>query len=458
MSHTLNLIWYVNGSKQSISLTTTNFQLQGYTPSVPQPQARFTGPAADLGHVGGIGYQTVSEGIDLYCYASTKQDLSEVVTSIERFLAGAHRRSHYEKGELYYLEMTADGVSGTWRSEILYGSFQPRADALPGWANVGFYGTLFITRRFYWEEGSADPTDLTLTSATTGSTTSGVAITNNDADNWAQCSVTSDQDTGNIDTPAIMEIEWDEAPVNEGFQRIYVTSASHASVGSVDYYLAGGDSVGGATLGPTSNPSEVVEIVWDLGQTDQLIYAGGYARAIMCCSSLDLGGHAQLRVSQKIGAQYMPIEKGPRVLVNSEVVDLGVFAWPPGGNSSAYINVAVEVAFWYTGTFDGVVDFIQITPALSDRRIINAYPDLILPDTNDIVVDDGAEGYTYVLSGTDKLGYLTTTGRPVIITPTAAYQRWFFLCDSWQSVSLTTYESSLDMTICMKWRPRRLSI
>lgn len=131
------------------------------------------------------------------------------------------------------------------------------------------------------------------------------------------------------------------------------------------------------------------------------------------------------------------------------LIDLGAAPLPPGGYSASYGEMTLALAF--TGSGLAEVDFVQLT-AMDGYRVLR----LLGPcANNDAVVDDAAEGLSYVASGATVLPYVVGVGTPLLLQP-GVIQRLLVLAEDGGSPNPMGIDNSWSVRV---WhRPRRLTV
>ena len=83
--------------------------------------------------------------------ASSVSDLRAKIRSVNQFFMLARLRQERNAGDRVYMTVIEDSSSDPWRSEVLDGDFVPDKVYNPNWTSGEVWGTMYITRRNWWE-------------------------------------------------------------------------------------------------------------------------------------------------------------------------------------------------------------------------------------------------------------------------------------------------------------------
>lgn len=442
MAHVLSL----TDGTTTVPLSATNVMLSNYTPQAPEMAEGGT----DGEYLGDVFYRNITEPVELYIYAAGKTALQTATRAIETMLERAARRRARKDGPRVYLQLQVDGEAAAWRSEILAGRLELAQNALALYANVAFEARLFITRRPYWE--AAADTELSISSNGFAAATGGRTITNTSDSNWVQ--IAAAQITGAVPCALRVDVENLNAQVHilSGF--VMVNNA-YAAPATLDIYRMAAEAVGGSGVLSVAQPSgNAVNLRWLLPDAIPDACMGGYVRAVLVCNSIDFDSQVRGVIEHGEGASYSPLIWGPLVEVQSDVIDLGVFPMPPGGQTAGYSAVHFGIAGRHTSTWDANIHHLELIPVSSEKRIANGgtFGARSLPQ-NAAVVSDDILGETYVeTSAGDRHAFLVGRGGPLWGFP-GVVQR---IVIAWSGLDGNWYNHQSSVRV---WaRPRRLTI
>lgn len=357
-------------------------------------------------------YDDVTETLYLRVHEATDWLAAQQhVRAIERILQVAQARSLTGGGTDVYLEVALIG-DNTWRTEVLGGSVAVGQDAIAsGPANKGADITVTVRRKFYWETLAETP--LTLQSSS-GINTS-VTITNDHDENWIKLYNPSEND-GSLPSPVKIKLQ-NASGSMLGTHRFFISNNVFNSPATIDPYLTSTDlDVGSAaeTWANTVHNPQGPEWGWDL--TNQLIAAcdGGYFRVLAAFSQIDLGQYLKANIYTTISGTNTLIHEGEEIAVPDDqykLIDLGSVPIPPGrmpNGSSIRIGISTR------GTGGGTIDFIQLMPTTSYRRLVKPAHSWA---NGGHIVDNGLDGTVYMGSDTLRSPVLYSYGKPIFIWP-----------------------------------------
>ena len=429
-----------------------------YAPRAPELSMQETQVASiqDGGEIPLTTRRNVTETAELVIVAASKTVLQANVRAIETMLLNAERRQRWGAGGRVYLQMTVDGESGEWRSEVLAGRLELSPDSMQMWANSKITARLHLTRRHYWE--STTLSELSISSATnstpaTGGVTLYVDNPGTDEGNYIQIAAT--QVTGSIPGPAKILLQ-NTSGGSVAFTWWHLSNNAFDSPTTFDAFLLGGnaeeqsgESDGGQKITWSSGGIDhsTSAFAWDLGATRLGVMAGQYWRALATFTAYPAGGmYIRANLRYKVGSAFYPLWSGEEILMDSrKVQDLGAIPMPTDtGSSKLYFVLSLRAS----GSGTATMDFVQLQPAYEYRVL---YQNGFSMADDDAVVDDGIEGTTYYLGGSDHWPIYVSYNRPIYLYP-GVTQRIRVLNDA------TSWTAGRTLTAQVWYRPRRLTV
>lgn len=437
----------------TISLSTGTVTLIDYVPRTP------TG-------------DTVTESATVWMTAASKTALQTAIQQVEDFFSLCRRRQATNTGNRGHVNLTVDGDSTAYRSEVLDGRIVLGEDALRHWANLGAEVLITWTRRFYWEGAL---TALGLSNVGTAKTTSGVTITNhNDASTPAHynyVNIDGADVLGSLPTPLkIMYV----ATAALSSRRFYVSANTFAEPGSFKCPWEGEDSTAaGGTLesvqadadcsGSTASFMRVTwttsiahtrnAYVWSIATTYLRHGAGAWFRVLARLETAPPANcYAKLKIKFDGTTPITTLWEGPEILLDSarKLQDLGSIQLPPGYITGDPTALALILSLRHTGTSQLDLDFIQLSGPDGVHRFDQQGNDLVIGDT---VTDDGPEGAVYIKTvGNATQHIFSDYGRPIYAWP-GRDMRLRLLFDEGSGMVI-----SRTMTATVNYRPRRLTV
>jgi len=423
-----------------------------YAPRAPELSMQETQVASirDGGEIPLTTRRNVTETAELVIVAASKTVLQANVRAIETMLLNAERRQRWGAGGRVYLQMTVDGESGEWRSEVLAGRLELSPDSMQMWANSKITARLHLTRRFYWE--STTLSELSISTATnttpaTGGVTVYVDHDSSGKDNYIQIADT--QVTGSIPGPAKILLQ-NTSGGSVAYDWWHLSNNAFDSPTTFDPFLMGTESDGGQKFTWSAAVThDAAAFAWDLGATRLGVMAGQYWRALATFTGYPAWGmYIRANLCYKVGSLIIDLWNGEEILMDSrKVQDLGAIPMPTDtGSSELYFVLSVRCSIASNAT----VDFVQLQPAYEYRKL---YQSGFSMADDDAVVDDGIEGATYFLDTTtdDHWPIYVAYHRPIYLYP-GVTQRVRVLNDA------NGWTAARTLTAQVWYRPRRLTV
>lgn len=395
----------------------------------------------------------VTESLQLLITGASASAVRDSIQSIEKLLDKARQNRLTWRGVKVWIEVQFDQDSSVrWRSEILAGRLAHKKITDDIW-RAKAESALIITRRYFWE---GPETQLQLTSAGTGSPTTGYATIYNNDDasantNWFQ--VDSAQVAGVIPAPLKLEFV-NTSGSTRTLKSVHLGNYVHMDPTTIDPIFRADQA---AYTDTTFGTGEETSYRWLLPQALLNDTVGQYCRILVALSSLPAATSlARARLQNPDGVVYTDIVVGEQVKVAGEaILDLGAMPIPPGGalvgsNAFTYLALSMQAA---SGSDTIGVDWIQVMPAGHGlyRQLRGVYPNAGLTN-NSLLIDDGIEGQCYMVSGTDNYASYRGIHTPLHVWP-GVTQRFRFMKQA--NGSLTPSEA---FGVKAYYRQRRLTV
>jgi hypothetical protein len=275
--------------------------------------------------------------------------------------------------------------------------------------------SVVVQRRNEWE---GPEEELYLSSSTQTERIGGVTIYNNDnaaSPNWI--GIASNRVKGT--RPAPVRISVGNATGGAlSWRNLYIGNNVFSAPASADVWLLGSEatSPGAATswAGGIDHTSRMYTIALSatlLGQTQ-----GRRFRVLAAFTSLSNADYVRASVGTWISSVYGAQQVGSERLASAtgKLVDLGLFALPPGGYNVANSSAALVLSIRSSLAGSATLDFVQLMATDSFRQLTQTGYSAA---NGDAIVDDGIEGGTYLLSGSSKLPIIVAAGEPLKVFP-----------------------------------------
>jgi len=434
----------ISDGSSTISLSTTNVQLNNYTPQAPSWDED------------SASYQPVVDTIDFLVYQSTAAAAQTKIAQIERVLLSVQRRAMSRTGPIPYLILQMASDVSSWRSQILSVTWVS-ADDLFQSLPQGYAGFRINVQRVPFWEGAR--TNIPLSNGSGANVTTGLLV--NNADDYAGIAV--DVIGGSLPTPLELNIQ-NVTGANRSYGNFF------ASVNPFDtalvHTIQGETAISGygaATANATASGGQVARMTtiaagelrfrWTIPAATTSIFRGRYANILMrLASSVPSGTRVRTSIYDRLG--YIMMHQAPDTAVNGYAAgngqhNCGAFPLPSGAYDTTFGNITLEVIFYapYAMTVD--VDYITLMPSDPGcfRHFVQQGYNI---GNNGTVVDNGIVGNVYSLASSRDMAWKQYT-EPLYVQPALA-QRIYLLVDGesnnvgWQHRLIAYY------------RPRRLTI
>jgi hypothetical protein len=444
----------ITDSTTTVLLTSSTQVRVSYTPYAYAPSITSV-PSARGGALTSAYEQAVTETFELGI-AGDVAVLRSVYTGLRTLLAQAAQYQQDRTAvDRVYVQIELD-TGDWWQSEILAGSITVSNQLFGGeWRCEQFF-TLTVTwlRRPWWEEDTL--TTLTISSSTTTTPGSSAVVentTDTSSGNWLE--IASTQITGDLPSPAQIEITSDDAGSNLADFRI--GHNVYRSPGSVTLTLEGEDSTKSGTS------STVADADASDGEVETWTYAAAYDNVIatwtISSAQLAAANGAYVRVfaiGSFPGDQELQVEwtdgiqsyGGTDYVVGTAgvaVLDLGVLRMPPynaGLSGLGSIDLRVNVRISQSGFT--TLDCLQLLPldgwlALKQTGFGVAQSQTLVYDPYD----------RYVYSGASKRRNYNAEGS-IMLEPDRTQRLRFLFNDQ-----LNDVKADRSITVAVKARQRR---
>jgi hypothetical protein len=176
-----------------------------------------------------------------------------------------------------------------------------------------------------------------------------------------------------------------------------------------------------------------------LGQTK-----GRWFRVLAVFDSISAAANLRASMGTYISSIFIEQMHGNERYGAGEMVDLGLFPFPPGGYNVANAAAALAITVRSASAGSGTLDFVQLMPTDSYRKLEQIG---YLAANGDSVEDDGIEGGAYYLSGSNRYPLVRSPGDPLRVFP-GVVQRLYVLFDE-QGV----FTAGRQMTVQAWYRP-----
>jgi len=386
--------------------------------------------------VGRVRYRDVVETIPLAISASSKAALQAAIQNLQGLLAAARSRTNVHVGPQVFLQLRVDGDVDTYRSEVLLGRFEMDPDALTTWTGSQVTGTLYLTRRFYWE----GPETSCMSSKT-------LRITDGTSPYNA------------ADFGSIAGVDGMPTPI-----KLTLTNSGSAEYFS-HFYLSIDGRVGLATNEHLLTPTTATKSWGNIGTAhNSLLYvltipdavtakfAGELAEIVAAIPSVPSGVWLRASLQYEESGVYYELAAGREIYTSDmggrELYNFGTVSIPPK-NSPATTGLRIIITAYASTAGSITLDFVSLQPG---RRHKHLYQRGFITPPGASVVDDGLTGERYVLIGADKHPWMRGSEQPLMVTAGRS-NRLYVMC-----TTSSGFDSGVVFTASATYRPRRLTV
>ncbi len=433
----------ISDGSSTISLSTTNVQLNHYTPQAPTWDEE------------NASYQPVIDTIDFLVYESTAAAAQTKIAVIERILLSVQRRAQSRTGPIPYLILQMASDASSWRSEIL-GVTWVAADDLFQSLPQGYAGFRINIRRVPFWEGAR--TNIPLTNGSGTNVTTGLLV--NNANDYA--GIAADVIGGTLPTPLELSIQ-NVTGAGRMYRNFYAsvnpfgttlthtiqgeTAISGWGVATASANASGGQVARLSTVGASAAPFR-----WTIPAATTSIMRGRYANIVVRFAQATSGLRVRTRIYDRLG--FIVMHESPDTAIGGDAANggqhnCGAFPIPGGAYDTTFGDVTLEVTVYTTGTTTIDVDYITLMP--SEPGCFRHFQQQGYTIANNgTIVDNGIVGNIYSSDSARDMAWKQYT-EPLYVQPALA-QRIYLLIDGesnnvgWQHRLIAYY------------RPRRLTI
>jgi hypothetical protein len=422
------------------------------TPDIDQETLRNLGDGDSLSVP---AWRNVTESLDLRIIDSTDEAVRTRVQAIERLLDLARQGTTGYLDDRLYLIARFDHDTEDWRSQILAARWLSDTATDQIWRNY-VEGTLVLTRRYYWE--TITQHDVLLTSGVTTTPSSSATVYNADDThatnrNWLQAS--ADQVIGAIPAPATIALT-NASGGDRWMGSLYLGNYVYTAPTTVDpIFRDDQQSVSDSSIA-TGSESEAA--AWLLSSNNLTNSFKGQFGRVLAVFDDRPAVTTLLRVGLQLRmAANIDIVMGEQVLssANDFVLDLGGIPIPPGGYwDGVGANLHLMIKARAQGSADTLgFNWILVMPSGHGRfRLVQGIETLELA-ADEAVVDDGANGGVYVLTGANKMPLLRPLFTPIHLWPGKINRIRFLI-----SGGAIAMEPGHIWSASMSYRPRKLTL
>jgi hypothetical protein len=308
------------------------------------------------------------------------------------------------------------------RAEVFdgFGSWSqaPAERYLDGSLNTVRYVATF-ERDAGWEGAEVE---LLLSSAVTAEATGGVTVTGSANTNWAALSAANVLGT----RPAPIRLRITNATgAGRAWRRFHVGLNVFSAPSSADLWLLGSEAVNGAARSWSAG-ADHNGLTWLFPLSATLLgqAQGRTFRVLAAFDSLTSTANLRASVGSYISSLYVPMRIGSERTGVRKLIDLGEFPIPPGGYNVANADAALAITVRSAASGSGTLNFVMLMPTDGYRKLEQVG---YIAESGESVVDDGIDGGTYILSGSNRYPILRGVGA-LRIYP-GANQRLYILFD-----------------------------
>lgn len=303
-------------------------------------------------------------------------------------------------------------------------------------------------RGYYWE---GPRTQVALKSSLDGPTY-GAVRTYLDGRAWVQ--IGANQIAGSIPTP--LELRFVQNTNEQiSWRNFYFANNMFNSPDVFDFYVSSSEIESGTGhLTWTSSAHSTTRIRINLKQTVITGANSDHFRVVAAFNTMSPKTYAKAHVGTTIGGVYKRMSSGTEVytgnVTGKNLLDLGTLQIPPAAPGSATFNVGIMISMRSAGSGYCSIQGVYLLPAKNSRRL---YQDGYGIPQNGVLVDDGAEDITYVLSGGVRYPIIVRYDSPIYAFP-ETLQRIYMIYDE----ASGNFVSSRSAKVQAFYRPRRFTV
>jgi hypothetical protein len=378
----------------------------------------------------------------------TEAAIRAAVNDIEQLFEAARTRAGNLSPRVF-VEFRPVDSGDIYRAEVLAGT----VSWSPAPAKRYLYGTLntvevavIWTRRVMWE---APEEELYLSSSTQTERVGGVTIYNNDnagTPNWV--GIASNRVKGTRPAPLRIRIT-NQSGATLNWRNIHIGNNVFSSPAAADVWLLGSEATGGASQSwPAGVDHNTLTWVFPLSATLLGQAQGRTFRVLVAFDNVSAAAYVRGAVGSYKDTVFGAQRTGKERYGAGELVDLGAFPIPPGGYNAANAGAALAVTVRSASSGSGQIDFVQLLATDSYRKLEQVGYTVA---NGESVEDDGIEGATYMLSGSNR--YPLVRPGPALTAYPEKTQRLYVLFDE-----NNAFVAGRQMTVQAWYRPNYDSI
>lgn len=395
--------------------------------------------------------ELVGDSMALLVQAANAAALQTAVRNIEALLVQAAKRERTRQGRRVFLQVTLEGTSGAWRSEIVAGALDV-AQIADQWGRRKVEAVLGITRRNFWE---GPEVELELSATGQAAATGGRTIQNRwDGSGGYWFTVAGAQVTGNLPAPIRLRLQ-NTSGGSRTFDQIHVANNTINDpanfVGRIEGESAtsGGTTVADGTCSNgnrrqvTVNTSAVMS--WTLNNAFLVDTSG--ARFWLLVRVTGLTGTVTVTPELRTGSTVVWRAHEPTQwqITTPHLAVLATIPLPPGGWDATWSALTLALVFRSTAAVTLSIDYLAFFPS-DGYQLMTMLPASIA--NNAYITVDGINDYAMAAS----VPVVSPRGKALTVEP-GVTQRFYVL------QTLTDNNFISDTFSVQAWyRPRRLSV
>lgn len=433
---------------------------------VPVPPSQTMREILDAIATGRESELSVTETLEMAFVGTTQADLDNKIEAIKLLMSDAELYTLRRKGNPVYLEMTPDGTSTLWRTQILAGRLEYDANWHRTWVGNKVKARLHIERIYFWEHSTE--AEASLSSVTgTGTGTGGKTIENHYVSTEYGNFVTIGASgiDGTIPTPARISMQ-NTSGGELIYRNIYIANETVPNGATLVCEMKQGENKQGGSTGTVqtsqvgeSDESNLAVTVsgtasprWAYTAAQISSAAGNTYRVLVRFSFYnEVPGNTifvEPQLNELLGGWNLNPWQMEVPLNGLELIDVGSISFGDY-RSSAGMSLVLKLRSEESVTVE--IDYIQLMPADNFRWLI--YQGEGVPD-DEYIVDDGPENRAYQLNASNQqVPVVDVRGNPIMLYP-GWVNRLYFLHDTADTQAPVEDET----TVRVYYRPRRLTV
>lgn len=441
MAHVLDIV-----AATTINLASGSCALLDYTPKAP------TSTDDDA---------TVTESAKVQISGASVSAIQTIIQSINKAFRFAEIFHEKRIGSPAYVQLTPDGYSDVYRSEIFTGRIEWGPKVLDEqWVELKVDAIITWIRRYYWEGPQ-----ISLTLTNTGGSGQILAVVNHDDataghDNYVE--IAADDVAGDLPTPPIITLT--NTYASGSLLDVYL---AHNFMSTPQYLIntveaenaTGGTPIADAACsnGYYNNVSwtaltETQLLTFPLGDADTEYALGNFFKIMLRFQTAPNYTNCWIRWKALFGSTV--VWSGPLILLNNKSLqDTGIMQWPPGGDlplNMSGLNLVLYAKRNTSGTHNLKIDFVQLL-CMDGARVLKG---TVAVAQNERLVDNGVLQKIYKASQGNLAYHTHAAIGPTLMLRPGYRQRLQFL--QIQSDGAAPIERTMNVQVV--YRPRRLTL